>query len=162
MKLDRPLTNIYWMNIADHNVPFLGIIEHTNLIPRELYGGSYVAYLTNYLDRHDEMFGLTPDELLGRYLPHLRKFNPEFERSWIKRVHYNSVSAAQPIIGANYSFRMPDHRTPFKRLYLANTTQIYPEDRGTNYSIRMGREVAGMVLDDEKGHWRGWPANGGK
>ena len=162
LELDRPLTNIYWMNIADHNVPFLGIIEHTNLIPRELYGGRYVAYLTNYLDRHDEMFGLTPDELLGRYLPHLRKFNPEFERSWIKRVHYNSVSAAQPIIGANYSSRMPDHRTPFKRLYLANTTQIYPEDRGTNYSVRMGREVAGMVLDDEKGHWRGWPANGGK
>ena len=76
LELDRPLTDIYWMNIADHNVPFLGIIEHTNLIPRELYGGRYVAYLTNYLDRHDEMFGLTPDELLGRYLPHLRKFNP--------------------------------------------------------------------------------------
>ena len=74
-------------------------------------------------------------------------------------MHYNSVSAAQPIIGANYSSRMPDHRTPFKRLYLANTTQIYPEDRGTNYSVRMGREVAEMVVDDEKGHWRGWPAN---
>jgi len=34
-------------------------------------------------------------------------------------------------------------------LYLANTTQIYPEDRGTNYSVRMGRQVARMVVDDD-------------
>ena len=157
LEMDRPLTDTYWMNIADHEVPFLGIIEHTNLIPRELYGGSYVVYLTNYLDRRDEMFGLSPDDLLGRYLPHLEKFNPEFKQSWIKRMHYNSVSAAQPIIGANYSSRMPGHRTPIKRLYLANTTQIYPEDRGTNYSVRMGREIAGMMMKDEKERWRRWP-----
>ena len=27
-------------------------------------------------------------------------------------------------------------------------TQIYPEDRGQNYSIRMGEEVARMAVDD--------------
>ena len=25
---------------------------------------------------------------------------------------------------------------------LANTTQVYPEDRGTNYAVRLGREAA--------------------
>ncbi len=156
LEMDRPLTGIYWMSIADRSLPFLGIIEHTNLAPRELYGGRYVLYLTNYLDRKDEMFSLTPDELLERYLPHLSKFNPDFDRDWIKRMHYNSVSAAQPIIGTNYSSRIPDHRTPIQRLYLANTTQIYPEDRGTNYSVRMGREVAAMAMRDEKEGWRRW------
>jgi hypothetical protein len=58
------------------------------------------------------------------------------------------VDGAQPIIGVNYSQRIPDHRTPFRNLYLANTTQIYPEDRGTNYSVRMGRRVARLVLED--------------
>ena len=29
---------------------------------------------------------------------------------------------------------------------LANTTQIYPEDRGTNYSVRLGREAAAAML----------------
>jgi hypothetical protein len=66
------------------------------------------------------------------------------------------VTAAQPIIGTNYSKVIPDHRTPIKRLYLANTTQVYPEDRGTNYSIRMGRELATMILDDEKQGWANW------
>jgi protoporphyrinogen oxidase len=144
------------MNIADSEVPFLGLIEHTNMLPKEWYGGNNVLYITNYLDRSDALFKMSKDELLDLYLPHLTKFNPEFDHSWIKAVHYNSVSAAQPIIGTNYSKVIPDHRTPIKRLYLANTTQVYPEDRGTNYSIRMGRELATMILDDEKQGWANW------
>jgi hypothetical protein len=31
---------------------------------------------------------------------------------------------------------------------LANTTQIYPEDRGTNYSVRLGNHIAAIVADD--------------
>ena len=156
LEMSRPLTSIYWMNIADADVPFLGLIEQTNMLPKEWYGGSNVLYIANYLDRKDELFKMSRDELVELYLPHLTKFNPEFNRSWIRAIHYNAVSAAQPIIGTNYSKVIPDHRTPVQRLYLANTTQIYPEDRGTNYSIRMGRELAVMIQDDEKQAWRNW------
>ena len=156
LEMSRPLTNIYWMNIADSDVPFLGLIEQTNMLPKEWYGGSNVLYIANYLDRKDTLFNMSRDELVDLYLPHLTKFNPEFNRSWIRAIHYNAVSAAQPIIGTNYSKVIPDHRTPVQRLYLANTTQIYPEDRGTNYSIRMGRELAEMIQDDEKQAWRNW------
>ncbi len=147
LELAHPLTSTYWINITDRSIPFLGVIEQTNLMPRERYGGSYVVYLTNYLDREDELYGLSKDELVERYMPHLRKFNSEFDPSWVTRVHYNKVSAAQPIIEPNYSQRIPSHRTPVERLYLANTTQIYPEDRGTNYSVRMGRQVARMMME---------------
>ena len=146
LEMTHPLTSIYWMNIADREVPFLGIIEQTNLMPAELYGGSNVLYLPNYLDRHDELYLMSADDLLDVYLPYLSRFNPSFDRSWITRVHHNRVSAAQPVIGTNYSQRIPEHPTPISNLFLANTTQIYPEDRGTNYSIRMGREVAAMML----------------
>lgn len=148
LEMKRPLTDYYWMNIADRSLPFLGLIEHTNMLPKEWYGGSNVLYLTNYVDRTEPLFSMSPDEVLELYLPHLKRFNPDFDRSWITKTHYNSLSAAQPIIGTNYSERIPDHRTPVPRLYLANTTQIYPEDRGTNYSIRMGRMVAKMLMDD--------------
>ncbi|MDA1256395.1 MAG: NAD(P)/FAD-dependent oxidoreductase [Chloroflexi bacterium] len=151
LEMTHPLTSVYWMNIADHEVPFLGLIEHTNLMPPEMYGGSHVLYLTNYLERHDDLYLMSEDDLLEVYLPYLARFNPSFDRSWIKRVHHNRVSAAQPVIGTNYSERIPEHQTPVRNLFLANTTQIYPEDRGTNYSVRMGREVAAMMLrgDDE-------------
>ena len=159
LEMTRPLTDIYWMNIADTEVPFLGLIEHTNLLPREWYGGSHVLYLTNYLDRHEPMYSMSKEELLETYLPHLKLFNSEFDRSWIARVHYNSLSAAQPIIETHYSERIPAHHTPIRRLYLANTTQIYPEDRGTNYSVRMGRKVAVTMMADGAGEWRDWPSD---
>ncbi|GIT15765.1 MAG: hypothetical protein CM1200mP37_3460 [Chloroflexota bacterium] len=38
------------------------------------------------------------------------------------------------------------HETPFPNIYLANTTQIYPEDGGTNYSIKIGKKVAKLLL----------------
>ena len=44
--------------------------------------------------------------------------------------------------------RIPPHRTPVEALYLANNTQIYPEDRGQNYSIRMGFRAADLILAD--------------
>ena len=148
LELDRPLSSKYWLNVADRNLPFVGIIEHTNLIDKSLYGGRHIVYLSNYPDPKSELYQKSGDELLEEFVPHLRKINPDFDRSWILGYHHHKVDGAQPIIGLNYSRRIPSHRTPIANLYLANTTQIYPEDRGTNYSVRMGRQVARMVLED--------------
>ena len=38
--------------------------------------------------------------------------------------------------------RIPPLRTPAAGLVLANTTQVYPEDRGTNYAVRLGEQAA--------------------
>jgi protoporphyrinogen oxidase len=146
--LDRPLSNMYWLNIADRELPFVGVIEHTNMIDKSLYGDNHIVYVTNYLSRQSDLYQMPQEELLATYIPHLKKINPDFDRSWIIEDHYHKVDGAQPIIGLNYSQQIPNHRTPIKNLYLANTTQIYPEDRGTNYSVRMGRQVARMVMED--------------
>ena len=146
--LDRPLSSVYWLNVADRSIPFVAVIEQTNLIPPEHYGGKHIVYLSNYLSTSSPYYSMSREDLLKEYLPHIKKINPDFELSWIEESYHHKVDAAQPIIGTNYSSRMPDHRTPIERLYLANTTQVYPEDRGTNYSVRMGRHVAKMTMDD--------------
>ncbi len=146
--LDRPLTDVYWLNVSDRSIPFVAVIEHTNLIPPEHYEGKHIVYLSNYLTTDNPLYRMSHEELLAEYVPHLRKINPQFDASWIETSYHHRVGAAQPIIGVNYGERMPAHRTPTAGLYLANTTQVYPEDRGTNYSVRMGREVAQMMMDD--------------
>ena len=146
--MDRPFTPKYWMNIADADMPFVALIEHTNMIDKELYGGKHILYISNYPDLESDLYRLSAEEMLELFVPHLKKINPDFDTSWVLEYHHHRVDGAQPIIGVNYSQRIPDHRTPFDKLYLANTTQIFPEDRGTNYSIRMGRQVARMVLED--------------
>ena len=146
--LKEPLSSIYWLNIADRSIPFVGLIEQTNFVDPSLYGGKHILYIANYLGDDSPLFNMKDSDLLEEYIPHLKKINHRFDASWIEEWHYHKVAAAQPIIGINYSKQLPDHRTPINRLYLANTTQIYPEDRGTNYSVRMGKYVANMMMCD--------------
>jgi len=148
LQLDRPLSDIYWLNIADPDMPFTGIIEHTNFMPPEDYGGKRYVYLSKYLEPDDPWFTMDDDALIAAYEPHLRRINPAFDRSWIERSWVFRERAAQPIVPLHYSERIPDHRTGLPGLYLANTTQIYPEDRGTNYSVRLGNRIAELVLGD--------------
>jgi protoporphyrinogen oxidase len=148
LELKEPLTDIYWLNIADRSIPFVGLIEQTNFVDPSMYGGKHILYISNYLDEASPLFNMKDSDLLEEYIPHLKKINPRFDRSWIEQWHYHKVAAAQPIIGTNYSEQLPDHRTPIKSLYLANTTQVYPEDRGTNYSVRMGKHVADLMMQD--------------
>jgi hypothetical protein len=91
---------------------------------------------------------LDADELLAAYLPHLRKINHQFDPGWVEERYLFREEAGQPVITRGYSARIPDHRTPILHLFLANTTQIYPEDRGMNYSVRLGIRVSGVVTGE--------------
>ena len=97
LELDRSLTPVYWLNIADRSIPFVAAIEHTNFVPPEHYGGSHLLYLSNYLDREDRLYSMPHDELLAEYVPHLRRLNPDFDESWIKNSYYHRENAAQPV-----------------------------------------------------------------
>ena len=148
LQLSHPLSDIYWLNIADDELPFTGVIEQTNFISPEAYGGKRFVYLSKYLEPDHPYFAMTDDELIETYIPFLRRINPRFERSWIEERWVFRERSAQPIIPLNYSDLIPDHRTGLPNLYLANTTQIYPEDRGTNYSVRLGNEIAALVASE--------------
>ncbi|HEV2527651.1 MAG TPA: NAD(P)/FAD-dependent oxidoreductase [Thermomicrobiales bacterium] len=148
LEMDRKLTDIYWLNVADDDVPFTGVIEHTNFLPASDYGGSHVVYLSRYLEPDHPAWTTPDDELFAEYIPYLKRLNPDFDPAWVKNRWVFRERAAQPVITMNYSERIPARRTPLAGLYLANTTQIYPEDRGTNYSVRLGNEIAAQVAGD--------------
>jgi protoporphyrinogen oxidase len=139
----------YWTNIGDDAVPFVGLIEHTNLVPPERYGGRRFVYVANYLPPGHELLALDADALLAGYEPSLRRINPSFRvlRSWLHR-----EPAAQPIVTVGYKDRIPQMRTHIPGLFLANTTQIYPEDRGTNYAVRLGEEAAAAITAHRASH----------
>lgn len=150
VELDRSLTSTYWLNVADDDLPFTGIIEHTNFIDPGTYEGRHFVYLSTYMEPDHRYFSMESDDLVSEFIPYLRKVNAEFEDDWVTNTWVFRERAAQPIIPLNYSRSIPDHRTPLKHLYLANTTQIYPEDRGTNYSVRLGNEIAHLIDGDLK------------
>jgi protoporphyrinogen oxidase len=145
MVLKHPMSHVYWMNISDRSIPFVALIEQTNLIGPEHYQGKRVAYLSHYLATDDPLY-LSPDEQVFKtYLLHLAKINPAFREDWIEEWHLFREDAAQPVITRNYSQKTPPLATPIPGLFMANNTQVYPEDRGQNYSIRIGREAARLA-----------------
>jgi protoporphyrinogen oxidase len=144
----KSLSRIYWMNIADRSMPFVAVIEHTNYVPPSEYQNRHLIYVSNYLEWDDPRYSMKAGELLDLYQPHLKRINPGFDADWIEKSIVLRAEAGQPVITRNYSQRIPDHRTPLKGLYLANTLQIYPEDRGTNYSVRLGQTISRIVHDD--------------
>ena len=149
--LDRQLTQFYWHSLPkDAGFPFLALVEHTNFIGAEHYGGDHIIYCGDYLDAGHDYFKLSKEELLERFLPAFQRVNPAFQRSWIKDAWLWKTGYAQPIPPVNHSRNIPPIRTPIPGLYFASMSQVYPWDRGTNFAVEIGRRVAGLVLED----WR--------
>ncbi|MBM3946536.1 MAG: NAD(P)/FAD-dependent oxidoreductase [SAR202 cluster bacterium] len=144
--LKRSLTPIYWLNVADRTIPFLLVLEQTNLVPSSGYGGKHVIYTANYVTRDDRRWNMKPEEIVADYIPHLKKINPAFDESWIEQTFVHKEPAAQPIMTTHYSRKIPPLKTPIEGLWTAAMSQVYPEDRGTNYSIRLGQQVARMAV----------------
>ncbi|HWF73592.1 MAG TPA: NAD(P)/FAD-dependent oxidoreductase [Solirubrobacteraceae bacterium] len=146
LELERSMTRFYWTNVIDPGLPFCGLVEHTNFIEPDRYAGRRFAYVANYVASDDELLELSPDELLTAYEPGLRRLNPGFSREWVRDRWLFREPHAQPIVTIGYRDRMPALDTGIPGLVLANTTQIYPEDRGTNYSVRLGWDAAATML----------------
>lgn len=147
LELRRPYSPTYWTNIADVNVPFLGLVEHTNLVPAERYPARYL-YVSNYVAAGDPLTRMNTEELLSHYLAALGQMNPRFDNQDVLRYWSFREEAAQPVPRMGNRHRILPFASPRRGMYLANTTQIYPEDRGTNYSARLGREIAEHIAAD--------------
>ena len=76
LEIDRQFSPYYWTNIADPQVEFVGLVEHTNFVEPERYGGRRFLYLANYVEPGHELLALDADALLARYEPSLRASIP--------------------------------------------------------------------------------------
>lgn len=145
LEMDRSLSDTYWINVADPEFPFVGVIEHTNFEPPETYGGKHIVYLSKYLPTDTDMYNYNEQEMLDFALPHLQRMFPQLERDWVVNAHLFKSEYTQPIVRPNYSKLIPDAKTPIDGLWLSSMAQIYPEDRGTNYAVREGKIVGAKI-----------------
>lgn len=141
LALDRSLTDSYWMNINDPGFPFLALVEHTNYMPKADYGGRHLIYLGNYRPMDDPLFTQSKEEILAEFLPHLSRINPAFTPDWVTESWSVAAPFAQPIVTVDYKDHIPPFDTPIAGLYEASMFQVYPHDRGQNYSIVLAEEL---------------------
>jgi hypothetical protein len=138
----------YWYNLPKSaGYPFLALVEHTNFVGPEHFGGDHIVYMGDYLEPDHEYFRLSQEDLLERFLPSLKKFNPHFERSWVRKTWLYRTPYAQPVPLINHSRNIPAIQTPVKGVFFASMSQVYPWDRGTNFAVEIGRKAAKLMLE---------------
>jgi protoporphyrinogen oxidase len=79
---------------------------------------------------------------------YLKEMFPKFENSWVIDFKVWRAEYAQPVTEKNYSKYVPGRETPFRNAFISTMAQIYPEDRGTNYAIREGANIAKVLASE--------------
>jgi protoporphyrinogen oxidase len=150
LALDRPLTSSYWMNVTDPGYPFMALVEHTNYMDPADYGGRHLVYLGNYRPMDDPLLQAPTPEVLEQFAPYLARINSAFTSDWVIDAWASAAPFAQPIVTVDYREHIPPFDTPVPGLWVASMFQVYPHDRGQNYSI----DLAERLVRDLHGHER--------
>jgi len=143
LETNTPILNkVYWLSICDKNIPIMCIVQHTNFIDKKHYGNNHISYVANYVEENNWRMRAPREEVISEDLQYLRILNAKFS---IQNSHLFKVLYAQPIFNKEFVKNKPEIITPVHNLYIANLEMTYPYDRGTNFAVRLGKQVAEMV-----------------
>ena len=145
LALDRPLTGSYWMNVNDPGFGFMALVEHTNYMDAADYGGRHLVYLGNYRPMDDPLMSASTDDAVAQLTPTLARINTVFDASWVTNAWSFAAPFAQPIVTVDFRDHIPPFETPIRGLWVASMFQVYPHDRGQNYSIELAERLVGHL-----------------
>jgi protoporphyrinogen oxidase len=140
----------YWVTVGDRDLPFTVAVEHTRLVGTTDYGGRTIVYLGRYAAPETEIAKATDAEVAASFLEAATQaFGPAFRTPLA--AHVFRAPGAQPIVPPGWDTGRPSLTTGIGGLVAANMAQIYPWDRGINYSVELGERAASAVLDELTG-----------
>jgi protoporphyrinogen oxidase len=142
LALDRSLTPYYTLNISDPTIPFTGVIETTTMIDPQHVGGNHLVYLPKYMLSTNPLAQLDDDAVKEAFLADLQKMFPNFDRKWIRDARVMRERFVESLHSINQTWQMPSIETPVTGLYLANTSQIWPELTNGQSVTTYGRKTA--------------------
>jgi protoporphyrinogen oxidase len=152
VSMDEPLTETYWLNIADE-APFGALIEHTNFVPPERYGGEHLLYVAKYVQSvEDPYWQQDDDEIRETWLTGIEDLFPDFERDGVNWVQTARNPRTAPIYERGYL----DMVVPYdlgdevaEGVYYAGMASRaqYPE-RSLNGGVVAGYECADLIAGE--------------
>ena len=147
---EQNLGDFYWVNVNEPGAPFLVFLNHTRLVDKSHYQNKHVYYIGAYQPVGGKLFSLTDDQLTQSWWIYLKKMFPGFDPARAGERHVFRFKAAQHIVDTDYERKIPDYRTPLPGVFLSNFSQVFPEDRGTNFAVREGLKIAEMIFQETK------------
>ncbi|MEF8867303.1 MAG: NAD(P)/FAD-dependent oxidoreductase [Haloarculaceae archaeon] len=149
VSMDEPLMDTYWLNIADE-APFGALIEHTNFVSPERYGGEHLLYVASYVQSaEEELWRMDDEEVRETWLSGIQDLYPDFDRDSVNWMKVARNPRTAPIYERGYL----DTVVPYDLgevadgLYYAGMASRaqYPE-RSLNGGVVAGYECADRIL----------------
>jgi protoporphyrinogen oxidase len=142
LKLKRPVSPHFWVNISEDGIEIPGIIEFSNL---RSVGNDAIVYVPYYMPVTNAKFSWPDDRLCDNAFTCLRRINPSLRKEDIIDVKIARLRHGQPVCEPGFAAKIPPIQTPIRGLQIADTCYYYPEDRGIAESVRLGRNMARAV-----------------
>jgi protoporphyrinogen oxidase len=100
--LAESLTDTYWLNVA-HDAPFGALVEHTNFVSPERYGGDHLLYVASYVQSLDDpLWRASDEEVRETWLAEVESMFPEFDRSAVEQFRLARAPRAAPVYERGY------------------------------------------------------------
>lgn len=144
VKLNKAVTDNFWLNTNDPEMDIPGLVEYTNLRPLD----QHIVYVPFYMPGEHPKFAEPDQVFLDKVRRYLQKINPDISDNDIIDIRASRYRFAQPICDPGYLDNLPPAKLPVKGLWVADTSYYYPEDRGISESIDFGRTMAKEALGD--------------
>jgi len=141
LKLRRPLTPHFWLNVHDEHIPFNGVIEFSNLNP-QCAGGDHLLYVPYYTPLDSPVYAASDSALLDSTWECLRRINLTLKREDLLGYGIFRDPCAQPICPVGFSKYAPHCHSPIHGLHFLESTFLYPEDRSLSGLLAHARSCA--------------------
>jgi len=143
----QKITKYYWHNINSPNSPFVVFLSLTALVGSDRFDGLNIYYIGDYVPREHPYMSMEGDALKEKWYGEIAKMFPDFDRSQIVDDAVFRLRNAQHIVDVGFEEnKLVPHQTPCPGVLMCNFSQIFPMDRGTNYAVRDGDEMAKLLL----------------
>ncbi|MFO7926420.1 MAG: NAD(P)/FAD-dependent oxidoreductase [Halobacteriota archaeon] len=150
LTMDEPLLDTYWLNLADE-APFGALIEHTNFVPTERYGGEHLLYVASYVQGpDDDLWARDDGEIETLWLDGIESLFPDFDREAVTDVRIARNPKTAPVYERGYLDMVVPYDLDVEGhpgVYYAGMASRaqYPE-RSLNGAIEAGYAAADRIL----------------
>jgi protoporphyrinogen oxidase len=151
VSMDEQLMDTYWLNIADE-APFGALIEHTNFVSPERYGGEHLLYVASYIqDTDEELWQLDDDGVEELWLDGIEEMFPDFDRDGVNWMLIGQNPKTAPVYERGYldlviPYDLSESVAPGVHYAGMASRAQYPE-RSLNGAIEAGYAAVDGLLD---------------
>ncbi len=143
LKLRRPFTRNFWMNINDPRIQIPGLIEYTNLNPLD---GQAIVYAPFYMPQTHPKYRQDAQAFIDETLAAMRLIRPDFDpAAEVLASTASRYEFAQTVCTPGFYNALPPMRSAVRGLFMADTSHYYPEDRSISESMRIGAHLAELA-----------------